>query len=241
VDARAGRRRAEKVAAIGLRNARTGASNLIDATPDLPAQIHALTGGRAPDGIFLTHAHIGHYTGLMYLGKETMSARGVPVYGTARMAAFLRANGPWKLLVDDGHIALREIDTDRPVDLGGARVTAMRVPHRDELSDTVGYLVEGPRKKALYIPDVDRWEKWDRDIGAIADQVDLLLLDGTFASAAELPHRDIARVPHPLLSDTRARVRGRKARVLFIHLNHTNPALVDGTPDVAREGMTFPL
>jgi len=239
-EARAGRRRVEKVAAIGLLNAGTGAAYLIDATPDFPAQVHALTGGRAPDGVFLTHAHIGHYTGLMYLGKETMAARGVPVYCTARMAGFLRSNGPWSLLVQDGHIALREVEADRPVDLGGARVTAIRVPHRDEFSDTVGYLITGPRAAALYIPDIDRWEKWDKDIGALADQVDVLLLDGTFGSADELPHRDISRVPHPLMQDTRDRVRGRRARLWFIHLNHSNPALL-GAPDVAREGMTFPL
>ena len=238
-DARKGRRRPERVASLGLRNASTGLAYLIDATPDFPAQLHALTGGRPPDGIFLTHAHIGHYTGLMYLGKETMATHGVPVFCTERMAGFLRSNGPWSLLVSDGHIALREIEPDRAVDLGGVKVTAMRVPHRDELSDTVGYRIDGPRASVLFVPDIDRWEKWDRDLGALANEVDLLLLDGTFASAAELLHRDITRVPHPLMSDTRARVRDRRARLQFIHLNHTNPAL--GAPDVARQGMTFPL
>ena len=240
-DAREGRRREEKVAALGLVSKKTGAAYLFDATPDLPAQVHTLTGGRAPDGIFLTHAHIGHYTGLMYLGKETMAARGVPVYCTPRMAAFLRGSGPWSLLVADGHVVLREMDADKAVELpGGVRVTALRVPHRDELSDTVGYLIEGPRARALYIPDIDRWEKWDRDIGRLADEVDMLLLDGTFASAAELLHRDITRVPHPLMDDTRARVRGRRARLLFIHMNHTNPALLRGK-DIAHEGLTLEL
>ena len=68
VRARDGRGSVEKVASLGLVNRATGAAYLFDATPDFPAQVHALTGGAAPDGIFLTHAHIGHYTGLIYLG-----------------------------------------------------------------------------------------------------------------------------------------------------------------------------
>jgi len=29
-------------------------------------------------GIFLTHRHIGHYAGLMYLGKEVIGAKDLP-------------------------------------------------------------------------------------------------------------------------------------------------------------------
>lgn len=53
-DVRAGRRPAEKVSCIGLVDRTSGSSYLFDATPDLPAQVHALTGERLPDGIFLT-------------------------------------------------------------------------------------------------------------------------------------------------------------------------------------------
>lgn len=239
-DAREGRRAAEKVSCLGVRNG--SASYLFDATPDLPAQLHALNGGKAPDGIFLTHAHIGHYTGLMYLGKETMAAKKVPVYGTRRMVEFLTKNGPWSLLVSDGHIEPRVIEPDRAVELpGGLRVTAFTVPHRDEFTDTVGYLIEGPRAKAIFIPDIDKWEKWDRKIGDLADAADLAFLDGTFRSLDELPHRDLSRVPHPLMSETRDLLRGRRAKLWFIHLNHSNPALREREPDVVREGMTFGL
>lgn len=240
-DVRAGKRRAEKVCSLGLVHRESGAAYMVEATPDFPAQLHALTGGRPPDGIFLTHAHIGHYAGLVHLGKEVMAAKGVPVYGTGRMAAFLRANGPWSLLVQGGHIVPRVMTPDRAVELpGGLSVTPIEVPHRDEFTDTVGFLIEGGRGRVLFIPDIDKWEKWDRSLRALADSVDVLLVDGTFASMGELPGRDIAQVPHPLMSETRARVAGTRAKLWFIHLNHSNPALVDGK-DVAREGMTFPL
>jgi pyrroloquinoline quinone biosynthesis protein B len=237
----AGTRRAEKVSCIGLVNRDTGATYMIDATPDFPAQLHALTGGKAPDGIFLTHAHIGHYTGLMYLGKEAMATTGVPVYATERMSTFLRVNAPWSALVTDGRIELRTVMPDQAVELpGGLRVTPLLVPHRDEFSDTVGFLIEGPRSKALFIPDIDKWEKWNRSLRDFGNQVDVLLVDGTFSSMEELPGRDISQVPHPLMTETRALVAGTKAKLWFIHLNHSNPAIL-GASDVVKEGQRFEL
>ena len=238
VDRREGRKPVERVASLGLRDTRTGRSFLFDATPDLPSQLHMLTGGRVPDGIFLTHAHIGHYTGLMYLGRESINASKAPVYGTSRMASYLTSNGPWSQLASLGNIAINVIEPDRPVTIGeGVKVTAFQVPHRDEFTDTVGYLIEGPNKKALFIPDIDQWSKWSRDIRALADTVDYAFLDGTFASAGEIPGRAIADIPHPLMSDTRARLKGSRAQLWFIHLNHTNQELE--APDVARMGARF--
>jgi len=240
-EVRSGRRQAEKVACLGLVDRAGGASYLFDATPDLPAQVDRLNGSRPPDGIFLTHAHIGHYTGLMYLGKEAWATRGVPVYGTRRMNEFLRANGPWRLLVSDGRIDLRPLEVDRPVALpGGIRVTPIAVPHREEFSDTVGFVIEGPRARALFVPDTDRWQTWRRPIRNLVETVDYAFVDGTFSSPEEVGGRDLSAIPHPMMPETRRLLEGTRARVWFIHLNHTNPALPDGA-DVAREGMTLPL
>ncbi len=236
---RAGRRKAEKVSSLGVINRRTGAAYVFDATPDFPAQLQALTGGRMPAGVFLTHAHIGHYTGLMFLGRESVNAQQVPVYATERLGAFLRGNGPWSQLVSISNIAITTLAYDQPVSLdGGLKVTAFRVPHRDEYSDTVGYRIESARRSALFIPDIDRWEKWDRSIRAVADTVDYAFLDGTFASAGEI-NRPIEEIPHPLMSRTREVLRGVRARLWFIHINNSN-AEIDA-PDVVKEGMTFPL
>ena len=240
-DARAGRRPAEKVSSLGLVHRPSGRAYLLDATPDMPAQLDALTGGGAPNGIFLTHGHIGHYTGLMFLGKEVLAADRVPVFGTRRMADFLTGNGPWSLLVADGHVALTVVTPDVPVALGdGLQVTPFTVPHRDEFTDTVGYRIDGPRASALFIPDIDRWDRWDRDVRALVDEVDLAFLDGTFSSANEVSGRSFDEIRHPLIPDTRRRLAGSGTAVWFIHLNHTNPALA-GAADVAREGMSFAL
>jgi len=236
---RAGKRPAEKVSSLGLIDRVSGRAYVFDATPDFNAQVHALTGGRPPDGIFLTHAHIGHYTGLMYLGRESIGARGVPVYGTERMLQFLNANGPWSQLVALGNIERRPLEPDRPLVLpGGIRVTAFRVPHRDEFSDTVGYHIEGPRQSALFIPDIDRWEKWDRSIRELAGTVDLAFLDGTFGSPTEV-NRNIEEIPHPMMPGTRDLLKGTRAKLWFIHINHTNAEIE--AKDVVREGMIFPM
>ena len=236
---RAGQRRAEKVSSLGLVERNSGRAYLFDATPDFTAQVHALTGGRPPDGIFLTHAHIGHYTGLMYLGRESIDARAVPVFATDRMLEFLDRNGPWSQLIALGNIERRRMEYDRAFALpDGVRVTAFRVPHRDEFSDTVGYRIDGPRQSALFIPDIDRWEKWDRAIRELADTVDLAFLDGTFATPSEV-NRNIEEIPHPMMSRTRELLKGARAKLWFMHINHTN-AEIDAA-DVAREGMTFPM
>jgi pyrroloquinoline quinone biosynthesis protein B len=236
---RAGKRRAEKVTSLGLVDRVSGRAYLFEATPDFVAQVHELTGGRPPDGIFLTHAHIGHYTGLMYLGRESIGARAVPVFATDRMLEYLDTNGPWSQLIALGNIERRPLEHDRAITLAdGVRVTAFRVPHRDEYSDTVGYRIDGPRRSAIFIPDIDRWEKWDRSIRALADTVDLALLDGTFASPTEV-NRNIDEIPHPMMSRTRELLKGTRAQLWFIHLNHTN-AEIDAR-DVVREGQIFEM
>ena len=237
---RAGKRRPERVASLGVVNAALKRAYLFDATPDLPSQVHSLTGGRAPDGVFLTHGHIGHYTGLMYFGREATDAKRVPVHGTERMLGFLRDNGPWSLLVSRNNIAPTVLRPDEAVALdGGLRVTAFTVPHRDEFTDTVGYLIEGPRRKVIFIPDIDQWQRWGRNIRDVVSDVDLAFLDGTFASADEIPGRSVADIPHPLIPATRELLKGIRPEIWFIHLNHTNSQL--DAKDVARDGARFPI
>jgi len=241
--------RRQRVACLGLIDDHAGQRFLIDATPDMASQLESLDPGRPPadprrpvDGILLTHAHIGHYTGLMYFGREALDARAVPVYATARMAAFLRTSGPWSQLVSLAQIDVREVEAGRETVLTPSlAVTPIRVPHRDELSDTVGYVVRGPSAALLYIPDIDKWEKWDRRVEDEVARVDTALLDGTFDSAQELPGRSIQEVPHPLVSETVARLAAFSHRVVFIHLNHTNPLLWDDRArrDLRARGFTL--
>jgi len=233
-----------RVACIGLVDPRTGDRWMFDATPDFPEQHRRLcasvTSGDAPaelSGIFLTHAHIGHYTGLMFLGHEAMGARQTPVYAMPRMRAFLKTNGPWSQLVEYENILLRPLEAGRAVPLArGLTVTPIPAPHRAEYAETVGYLIEGPRRSALYLPDIDSWEAWDAmgvQIEEMVAQVDVAYLDGTFFAAGEIPGRDMSNFPHPFITRTLERLAAlpgsERRKVRFIHLNHTNPAQWPGS------------
>lgn len=225
-----------KVVALGLTDPENGKCYLMEATPDLPEQMHLLNlyapfnEKRTPDGIFLTHAHIGHYTGLMYLGKEGLGSTGVPVYAMPEMGVFLSQNGPWSQLVARDNIALREMASHEPVRLtANLQVTPFTVPHRDEYSETAGYIISGPHKKVLFIPDIDKWEKWETSITDLIAEVDYALIDGTFYDAADISHRDISEIPHPFITESMERFKAlperEKRKIRFIHFNHTNPVL----------------
>ncbi|MGQ0601002.1 MAG: MBL fold metallo-hydrolase [Anaerolineales bacterium] len=215
------------VSALGLLDAETGQWFLIDATPDFREQLRFMQ-TRAPaaslSGLLLTHAHIGHYTGLIHLGYEAMAARGLPVYGTARLNGFLSAHAPWSQLVRQGNIVLYDLMPESWFALTpNLSVKPLLVPHRDEWSDAVAFIVRGPARRLLYLPDIDAWERWELSLNEVVAEVDVALLDGSFFSADELPGRDVASIGHPLVSETVARLKGSSADVRFIHLNHSNP------------------
>lgn len=214
------------VAALGLFDHATAEWFLIDATPDFREQLHWMqtqARGRLA-GILLTHAHIGHYTGLIHLGYEAMAVRGLPLFGTASMMAFLRAHAPWRQLVEQGQVILHELEGDAWRALSPSlHVLPLRVPHRGEWSDTVAFIVRGPRRQLLYLPDIDSWEGWARRPEDVVAGVDVALLDGSFFSADELPGRDVAAIGHPLVTETVKRLAHPSADVRFIHLNHSNP------------------
>lgn len=225
---------ARRVACIGLVDPISKSCWLLDATPDFSAQYDELlniTKSPQVSGIFLTHGHIGHYTGLMYLGREVMGAKRLPVYTMPRMAEFLTINGPWSQLVSLQNISLQLIQADSMVRLNERlSVTPFQVPHRDEFTETVGYRISGPNRSVLFIPDIDKWAKWDRDIIAEIEDVDLAFIDGSFFQEGELPGRNMAEIPHPFVVESMEILSGlselNKAGVHFIHFNHTNPLLL---------------
>lgn len=217
---------------------------IVDATPDLPraleqlADVRTLERGRvdrAPlSGVLLTHAHMGHYLGLAWLGYEAIGAQTTPVHASARMVEFLSNNAPWDQLVRLEQIAPQVATPGQVIDLGGGlRAEPLLVPHRGEYTDTFGWYLSGPSKRALYIPDTDPWAKWTIDLELALANVDLLLLDGTFYSADELPGRDVSEIGHPLMTDSMLRLAEPVAaglQVWFIHLNHSNPTLDPSSP-----------
>lgn len=234
------------VSSIGVVGERQ--SFIFDATPDFVSQTNYLkeVSGHKSVAIFLTHAHMGHYTGLMHLGREAYNAVKTMVYTMPKMVHFLSKNGPWSQLVSLKNIALMPLQENQTVFLDQSlSVTPLKVPHRDEYSETVGYLIKGKNKTALYVPDIDKWSKWNRSIVALVKKVDYAFLDGTFFADGELP-RPMSEVPHPFVSETAALLGSlplkERQKVYFIHLNHSNPArnsAFKGRLDLERLGFQF--
>ena len=207
---------------------------LFEATPDITFQLNNLKRNifhefLLPESIYITHAHMGHYTGLMYFGREALGSKDLLVRVLPRMSKFLQNNGPWSQLVDINNIKIEEINFESSTnELSNIIVTPVQVPHRDEYSETAGYIIEGKNKKALFIPDIDKWEKWDRDLSQLAKEFDFLLIDATFYDSKEI-NRDISEIPHPLVTETIDLLSGlnieNRSKVYFIHMNHTNMML----------------
>ena len=219
------------VSSLGVSDTKNKKNYLFDASPDITTQTNLLTsktGVSGIAGIFITHAHIGHYTGLMYLGKEGLNTVNTSVYAMPRLKKYLTSNGPWSQLVTLNNIDIKPLRAETPVELGGDLIVIpISVPHRDEFSETVGYKILGAKKSALFIPDIDKWNLWQKDIVTEVKSVDYAFIDGTFFADGEI-NRSIKEVPHPFISETVSLFNNEalavKQKIYFIHLNHTNPA-----------------
>ena len=221
---------------------------LFDASPDIVEQtnyLQSISPAKELE-IFLTHAHMGHYAGLIHLGRESANTNQIPVYAMPRMVQFLQNNGPWSQLVDLENISIQPIQNKTPVFVSPRlKVTPLVVPHRDEFSETVGYLIVGQSKRALYVPDIDKWDLWDIDINTLVTQVDYAFIDATFFEDGEIP-RPMSEVPHPFVEESITRFKSlaieEKNKIYFIHLNHTNPArdpFYEGRIAIEKQGYHF--
>ena len=246
------------VTSIMLINNETNESYLFDASPDINEQLNFMGKGIKKNlkGIFLTHAHIGHYTGLMYFGREALNSKLMNVYAMPRMKKFLEQNGPWSQLVSLENISITELNNKSNIIIdSNVTIQPIEVPHRAEFSETVGYKIYGPNKTALFIPDIDKWYLWEKSIADEIEKVDYALIDATFYDSEEVNYRDLSEIPHPFVVESMELFDSMKYeernKIFFIHLNHTNP-LLDKESDqyklvkekgynVAEEGLNLKL
>lgn len=238
-----------KVSSIGIVG-ETGQCLIVDATPDFPAQIAALgqaagRGGPSIDAVILTHAHVGHYLGLAFLGREVISSDRLPVYCTRSMERFLKANQPWGHLIDRHEIEIRLMTPGEPLDFDGVEIEAFLTPHRAEDTDTIMLEIAGPNRTLVYISDTDYFGDGLVERACAAD---VALLDGTFYDREEVTHRDILEVRHPVVTESIPRFKDAKGEIYFTHINHTNallhPTRAPDLPDgfgLAADGMSFTL
>ena len=225
------------VTSLGIVDPNSMEAWIIEASPDFPFQHKKLSADNEVKGLFITHAHIGHYAGLMYFGREALGSQGIKVNVLPRMFDFISTNAPWSQLVDLMNITLSKINFgDNIVINPTLSVIPIQVPHRDEFSETSAFLIVGPNKTALFLPDIDKWSKWSINIVEMLLNVDYAFIDATFYTDNEI-NRDINEIPHPLVIETMDLLSDlpdyQKDKVYFIHMNHTNQML-DANSDTSR-------
>jgi pyrroloquinoline quinone biosynthesis protein B len=248
----------KRVVSLGISDYLYNKNYLIEASPDISIQLNDLLDkeSKTLDGIFITHAHIGHYSGLTNLGREVSNTSNVPLYLMPKMQDFISSNGPWDQLVKLKNVELKSLFHEKEEKLTeNLTIIPFKVPHRDEYSETVGFKIIGPNKSALFIPDIDKWNKWEISIKKLISKVDYAFLDGTFYDSKEINNRDISEIPHPFIIESLELFKDLKEsdrnKIYFIHLNHTNPLLnsksqeyqhlVSNGYNVAFEGLELKL
>ena len=233
-----------------------GTTILIEATRDLGRQLK-IFGESTIDRLFLTHAHLGHVDGLGLFGRETMSARGIPLHVSPSMQNLIKSTPAWALLLEQGVFEMTEIGN---VEIDDVVIESIAIPHRAELSDMHAFVIRGKEHSVLFLPDHDSWDQTlsAHDAASIREWLNNLdithaLLDGTFWSGDELQGRDMSVVPHPTIQDTMARLGQKQSEdpeIYFTHLNHTNPVYREGSEyqkiihlgwKVSREGQRINL
>ena len=224
-----------------------GSVHLVEATRDLAQQLGVaaislgMGGSITPDSVCLTHAHLGHIDGLGQFGKESMGLEEVPLFASPSVIGVLNERGLSTPFQTNEATAGRPFP---PSEGCGFELEFVRVPHRDEYSDTHAIRIDAPDSSLLFLPDHDDWDQTLEMVreGSIREwlkamKVDYALIDGTFWGSDELRGRDMTQVPHPTISESLDRLGDRREgdpEIFFIHLNHTNPALDRGS-DQLRE------
>jgi len=222
----------KKPACLAIVDPSTKEQWIVDATPEIKNQLYQLkkiSGSNKISGILLTHAHIGHYTGLMYLGKEALNTHKIPVLAMPKMKLFIEKNAPWSQLNDLKNIKLVELNNNLKIHLSNKiSISPFLVPHRNEFSETVGYNININNKSIIYVPDIDSWKNLDFSIHDVIKKCDYAFIDGTFYDQNELG-RDMKEIPHPTIKDSinlfNSLSEKDKEKIHFIHFNHTNPVI----------------
>lgn len=216
---------------------------LFDASPDIRYQ---LAGDDIIDSIFVSHGHLGHTPGLLYLGKESMNAEQVPVYCNPSAAAFIREeNYAYRLLVDRNNITLNEFTEGDTIDVMGLTVEPVGVTHWGDMT-TSAFMIRSKNRSLFYMTDIDQWT--EKALERVRE-ADIAIIDGSFWSKEEIGRYE--RVPHPPIKESLDRLQDVGTDVYFTHLNHTNPVLDPDSAEraqvedagfvVAEEGMEIDL
>jgi pyrroloquinoline quinone biosynthesis protein B len=235
---------------------------VINASPDIRQQIsaspalHPKTAPRHSPiaSVLLTNGDVDHVAGLLSLRERQAFA----LFGTKGTLDLLDANRIFGVLSDEV-VRRTMIAREEPfVPVEGVRAVLFGVPGKIPLwleegepaigavaDTTVGVILETGRARIAYVPGC---AEVTADLRRRIDGVDALLFDGTVFQDDELIARGVGtktgrRMGHVAMRGAIAALADVKVgRRIFVHINNTNPALIEGSAEraeVERAGWTI--
>ena len=243
---------------------------LLNASPDLTAQIHATpalqpqkgTRGSPIGAVVLTGAEVDQVAGLLSLRER----QEFTVFGPERVLETVFANTLFSALNPDW-VSRQIVSLDQPFRLPGGIEACMfaspgKVPlylenmaiERPEEFNT-GLELKKDGRAILFVPGA---ASFPAPLSARAASADLIFFDGTLytdeemirAGAGTKTGRRMGHMPITGEGGSLRAVNGHARRV-YLHINNTNPILIEGSPeneavkaagwDVAFDGMEFQL
>lgn len=231
-----------------------GSFVLVNASPDLRAQIQATPrlqpqrpGRHTPiTAVVLTNGDVDHIAGLLTLREK----QPLTVFASPEILAILDDNPVFDVL-DPALVERRPLAIGVPTAVGsGVVVEAYEVPGKVPLylegdavevgtlsGATIGLAISGAGRTAHYVPGCARVTD---DLKRRIRGGDALLFDGTVYEDDEMIVAGVGtktggRMGHLAMSGPEGSIAGLAdlavgARV-FIHINNTNPALIEGSPE----------
>jgi pyrroloquinoline quinone biosynthesis protein B len=229
---------------------------LINASPDLRAQIQinprlqpgGATRGSPIDAVMLTGAEIDQVAGLLSLRERTPFA----VIATAATLAVVADNPVFSVLAPDV-VRRRAIVPGESFSLGdGIKAELFIVPGKmplylegdnpdtaSESAANVGVEISDGSKRLVYVPGAANVTP---AVHARLARADAVLFDGTVFTDDELIRtgtgtktgRRMGHMPIEGEGGSLAALAGLASRRIFVHINNTNPILVDGSPERRR-------
>jgi pyrroloquinoline quinone biosynthesis protein B len=229
---------------------------LLNASPDLRTQIGATpalqpcagTRGSPIAAVVLTGGEIDQTAGLLSLRER----QGFTLFGTDEALGFIADNPMFGVLATDV-VERRAVGLDAPLTLpGGIEARLFAVPGklplyregRDPVTDAetsanVGVELRRDNVRLAYVPGCASVPP------ALAQRLascDVVLFDGTLftddemirSGTGEKTGRRMGHMPIDGPDGSLAALGGLEARRILIHINNTNPILVDGSPERRR-------
>lgn len=245
---------------------------LLNASPDLRAQLaatpqiqpHGGVRGSPIEAVVLTGGEVDQIAGLLHLRER----QPFTVYGTDATLRILAGNSVFGVLAS-GVVHRQAVMLDSPFAVAGIEIELFAAPGKvplyleqgeptttEESGNNVGVVLRAGGSCLVFVPGAAAVTP---SLKARLEKADVVMFDGTLFTDDEMIRngsgaktgRRMGHMPIDGADGSLSALAGLSARRLYIHINNTNPILIDGSPErrqveaagveVAEDGMEIVL